>query len=181
MKNALVVYESLFGDARTIAAAIAEGLSTRMPAEAVSAVHAPTAIGPDVGLLVVGGPNHATGMPRPATREGATRDHPDLHPESLERGLREWLDEVTVDAPDLPAAAFDTRLHHPRFVAALDHAARSEEKLLKHLHCRIVAPAEHFSVTAAEGPLADGEEERARQWGRALAEQLASRVGAAGG
>jgi hypothetical protein len=180
MTSALVVYESLFGDARTIARAIAEGLAGSMPAQAVSAGEAPVTIGADTGLLVVGGPNHATGMPRPATRKGAARDHADLHLESFDAGLREWLDAVRIDVPDLPAAAFDTRMEHPRLVVAMDHAARTEEKLLTRLHCRIVAPAEHFSVTTAEGPLAAGEEERARQWGTALGRQVGARTPAGG-
>ena len=69
MVSALVVYESVFGDARAIAHAIAEGLSDAMPVDVRDATEAPAGIGPDVGLLVVGGPNHAFGMPRPSTRQ----------------------------------------------------------------------------------------------------------------
>jgi menaquinone-dependent protoporphyrinogen IX oxidase len=39
--RALVVYESVFGDARTIAQAIAEGLSLAVPADVVAAAEAP--------------------------------------------------------------------------------------------------------------------------------------------
>lgn len=175
MTSALVVYESLFGDNRTIARAVADGLSTRLPARAVAVAEAPAAIGDEVGLLVVGGPNHAAGMPRPATRAGAVRDH-GADVASPGTGLREWLERLDVAVPGLPAAAWDTRMDHPRIVAVLDHAARTEEKLLRKHSCAIVAPAEHFSVTGAEGPLADGEEERARRWGAALAEAVTTRV-----
>jgi hypothetical protein len=170
--SALVVYESMFGDNRTIARAVADGLSTRLPAEVVAAAEAPARVGPDVTLLVVGGPNHAMGMPRQATREGAARDH-GFSPEGLDTGLREWLESVQVAGPGLAAAAWDTRMEHPRLVVKMDHAARTEEKLLTRLRCRIVAPAEHFTVSAAEGPLADGEEERARAWGATLADAYA--------
>jgi flavodoxin len=68
MKRALVVYESLFGNARTVARAIADGLASQLPAEAVDAGRAPATVGPDIGLLVVGGPNHQFGMPRPESR-----------------------------------------------------------------------------------------------------------------
>src|SRR3954454_21089724 len=91
--RALVVYESVFGDARTIAHAIAEGLSAALPADVVAAAQAPTEIGPDVGLLVVGGPNHAFGMPRPSTREGAVKQYgADIADTGT--GLHEWLEAL---------------------------------------------------------------------------------------
>ena len=68
------------------------------------------------------------------------------------------------------AAAFDTRMDHPKLVTKLDHASKTEEKLLKSHGATLAAPAEHFHVVDAKGPLADGEEERARLWGRALGE-----------
>lgn len=42
MTRALVVFESLFGDARTIAQAIASSLSPHMPVEVVAAAEAPS-------------------------------------------------------------------------------------------------------------------------------------------
>lgn len=173
MTHALVVYESLFGDAWWIAAAVADGLSARVPARAVAAADAPTTIGPDIGLLVVGGPSLAMGMPRPESREQMAREHPGLHLGSFRRGLREWLQGLTVEATDLAGAAFDIRTPHPRLLAWFDHAARDEERFLEQLLCRIAAPAEHFYVMTAEGPLRGGEVERARQWGTVLAERFA--------
>lgn len=168
MTRALVVYESVFGDARAIAHAIANGLSDSIPVDVLAANEAPTEVGPDVGLLVVGGPNHAFGMPRPSTREGAVKqygaDIPDTH-----AGLHEWLEAVTVARRGLPAAAFDTRGAGHRVLAKMDHAARTEEKLLGKLGARVMAPAEHFFVADAKGPLVEGEEDRARRWGRTLA------------
>ncbi|MGY1639250.1 hypothetical protein ACI78V_21605 [Geodermatophilus sp. SYSU D00742] len=179
MSKALVVHESLFGDGRTIARAIADGLSARMPVTVVAAQDAPTTLGPDIGLLVVGGPNHVTGLPRPATRESANRDY-GLHVDP-QVGLREWLEQVRIEGPAIAAAAYDTRMDHPRLVTALDHASRTEEKLLGRLHCRLVAPAEHFLVTSPEGPLLAGEEQRARAWGATLGEQWEGRLAAATG
>ena len=71
MTRALVVHESVFGDARTIAHAIGDGLSSSIPADVVPAAEAPAQIGPDVGLLVVGGPDHAFSMPRPPSTPAA--------------------------------------------------------------------------------------------------------------
>ena len=173
MTRAVVVYESLFGDARTIAQAIADGLSPSFPVDVLPATDAPAEIGPDVGLLVVGGPNHALGMPRPSTREGAVKqfgaDIPDTG-----AGLHEWLEAVRMPDRGIPAAAFDTRGSGHPMLSRMDHAARTEEKLLGKLGARVVAPAEHFYVADTKGPLVAGEEDRARRWGRSLAELVAS-------
>jgi hypothetical protein len=179
MTKALVVYESLFGDGRTIARAIAEGLSARLAVTVADAADAPTTLGPEIGLLVAGGPNHVTGLPSPRTREGANRDY-GLHVDP-QVGLREWLEQVHIDRPAIAAAAYDTRMDHPKLVTKLDHASKTEEKLLRHLHCRIVAPAEHFLVTSPEGPLLAGEEQRAREWGATLGDQWEARLAAASG
>src|SRR4051812_2606458 len=118
MRNALVVYESLFGDAHTIANAVAAGLSTAMSGAGVDAREAPDQLGADVDLLVVGGPNHQFGMPRPRTREQAEKQMQAKFP-STHSGLREWLHRLHPGG-GLPAVAFDLRLTHPGFLRHLD-------------------------------------------------------------
>src|SRR3954451_23914333 len=176
MTRALVVYESVFGDARTIAHAIAEGLSAASYAVDVAAAAASPEIGAEVGFLVVGGPNHALGMPRQSTRDSAVKQYgaeiTDTH-----TGLHEWLESVRAPGRRIPAAAFDTRGSGHPMLTRMDHAARTEEKLLGKLGARLVAPAEHFYVAGTKGPLVDGEEDRARRWGTSLAAALASRPG----
>jgi flavodoxin len=168
MTRALVVYESVFGDARTIAHAIADGLSASIPTDVLAAAQAPLEIGPDVRLLVVGGPNHAFGMPRPSTRKGAVKQYgADIADTGT--GLHEWLEAVHVSTSGLSAAAFDTRGSGHPMLARMDHAARTEEKLLGRLGAKVVTPAERYFVADAKGPLVDGEEDRARRWGRTLA------------
>jgi hypothetical protein len=171
--RALVVYESVFGDARTIAHAIADGLSPSVTADVAVAAEAPIEISPDVGLLVVGGPNHAFGMPRPSTREGAVKQYGADIPDTG-AGLHEWLESVQVTWRGIPAAAFDTRGSGHPMLTKMDHASRTEEKLLGKLGAHILAPAEHFYVADTMGPLVDGEEDRARGWGRTLAELVTS-------
>lgn len=173
MTRALVVYESVFGDARTIAQAIADGLSASIPTDVVAAAVAPTEIGPDVGLLVVGGPNHAFGMPRPSTREGAVEQYGADIPDTG-TGLHEWLEAVRIPSSGIPAAAFDTRGSGHPMLTKMDHAARTEEKLLGKLGATVVTPAEHYFVADPKGPLVEGEEDRARRWGQTLAGLLAS-------
>jgi hypothetical protein len=168
MPRALVVYESIFGDARTIAEAVADGLRTHFDVDVVAAGDASSEVGDGVQMLVVGGPNHAFAMPRESTRQGAIDQHGAVV-ENTTSGLHEWLDAVRLPS-GLRAAAFDTRMDHPKLLVKLDHASKTEEKLLSGHGATLVAPAEHFRVTDTKGPLADGEEERASRWGRALAE-----------
>jgi hypothetical protein len=75
----------------------------------------------------------------------------------------------------IAAAAFDTRGSDHPVLATMDHAARTEEKLLGRLGAKVVAPAEHFFVVDTKGPLIEGEEDRARRWGRILAEMVTPR------
>ena len=170
MASALVVYESIFGDAKKIAEAVANGLSAELDVAVVPAGKAPSEIKDDVDLLVVGGPNHAWSMPRESTRQGAIDQH-GATIEDTKHGLHEWLDSVRLPR-GIRAAAFDTRMDHPKLVVKMDHASRTEEKLLKAHGASLLADAEHFRVTDAKGPLAEGEEDRACEWGRALAEKL---------
>ena len=172
MTRALVVFESLFGDAEAIAHAVAEGLSPTIPTDVVAAADAPAEVPGDVRLLVVGGPNHALSMPRPSTREGAVKQY-GAEIADTSRGLHEWLDAVRVGGSGAVAAAFDTRSDHPKLLVKMDHASRTEEKLLRRHGLRLVAPAEHFLVADAQGPLVDGEQDRAREWGATLAARLA--------
>jgi hypothetical protein len=173
MTRALVVFESVFGDAKQIALAVAEGLATRLPVDVVAARDAPAQVPADVRMLVVGGPNHAFSMPRRATREGAITEHGAEIPDTS-FGLHEWLDQA--QAPrGVTAAAFDTRMDHPKLITKMDHAAKTEEKLLRGLGAMLVTPAEHFFVIDTKGPLVDGEADRARRWGLALGEIVASR------
>ena len=168
MASAVVVYESVFGDAEKIARAIAEGLSSHLDVDVVAAKDAPHRLGSAGRLLVGGGPTPAMGMPKPATREGAVKQY-GAEIADTRTGLHEWLEEVQAAGP-LSAAAFDTRMDHPKLVTKLDHASKTEEKLLHRLGATLAAPAEHFHVVDTKGPLADGEEDRARLWGQAIAE-----------
>ena len=65
------------------------------------------------------------------------------------------------------AAAFDTRIDKPPALTGV--AARGIAKRLGRRGWKLVAEPESFFVEDSEGPLADGELERAREWGKALA------------
>lgn len=166
--RALIVYESLFGTNHTIATAIAEGLGDRTTATLVEAADAPELIDDQVDLLVVGGPNHQFGLPRPATRaEAAAQRQGGGRP--AERGLREWLDDVQLSQPGQPAAVWDTRMASPRFLDSLDHSSQMIAKRLGRAGARLVVEPRHFYSADGQGDLVECEEDRARAWGTELA------------
>jgi len=166
--NAVVVYESVYGNSRQIAEAIAEGLGG-VPALAVA--HADEGVVGAADLLVVGGPTHMHGMTTSLSRkmavEGAKEDgHAPVEPGAAEEpGLRAWLAQRAGDGRR--AAAFDTRID--RSAALVGSAARGIAKRLRHQGYELAAGHESFFVADAEGPLAEGELDRAREWGRTLA------------
>jgi hypothetical protein len=85
-----------------------------------------------------------------------------------EPALRDWLAELT-GADDARAAAFDTRLDKPEWLTGA--ASHGIAKRLRH-HGYTVVDTSSFLVTGNEGPLLDGELERARLWGTELAAAL---------
>jgi hypothetical protein len=178
MERALVIFESMFGNTRTIAEAVAEGLSSRFATDLTEVSVAPTRIPEDVSLVVVGGPTHAFGLTRPRTREDAA-NQTDRLLVSPAGGLREWLEAVDAPPSRRGAAAFDTRIEKPRLPGS---AGRGAEKRLRRLGFRVVAAAESFFVTGTKGPIVPSEVERARRWAEQVAVQwrgsssLASRV-----
>ncbi len=171
--RALVVYESMFGNTREIAAAVAEGLGTRVAVDLVEVGDAPTEIGDKISLLVVGGPTHALGLSRTQTRQDAV-ERTTGRVESGKIGLREWLGTLAPGRSPL-AATFDTRIRRPRMPGS---AARRAERQLRRLGFEILTGPTSFWVTGTAGPLVDGERDRARRWGEQLGAELVTRADA---
>jgi hypothetical protein len=165
--KALVVYESMYGNTRAVAEAIADGLG----GSPVRAVHEAGEAPEQRDLIVVGGPTHmhglATALSRRLAAEAAKEDgHAALEPgATAEVGLRAWLRDL-VACEGVRAAAFDTRLD--RSAALTGTAARGIARRLRGRGYEVVAK-ESFLVQDAEGPLEDGELDRARAWGEELA------------
>lgn len=167
--RAMVVYESMFGNTQRIATAIADGLATSLGVQVVEVGTADGPPGEDVDLLVVGGPTHAFGLSRAATRQSAAEQAggPVV---SANGGIREWLDVLPKARPGRRAVAFDTRIDKRWIPGA---ACRGAAKRLRAAGYRLAAPPESFYVTDSPGPLRDGELDRARWWGQRVGETLA--------
>lgn len=141
--RALIVYDSQYGNTEHIASAIASSLGHY---ESVQVLPVDQAAGIDltgVKLLIVGGPTQRHGM----------SEH-----------LHSWLEGLPPDSlRGIVAAAFDTRYHIPKLFSG--SAAQGIAKALKRLGAEMLLPPESFFVVESEGPLADGEVERAERWG----------------
>lgn len=170
--QALVVFESMFGNTQEVARAVADGLSTRMEVELMEVGEAVWR--PGTTLLVVGGPTHAFGMTRPGTRADAAKQLGSAVI-SDRTGIREWLEALPSAPAGTAAAAFDTRVTHPRMPGS---AARAMHKRLRRSGLELVAPSESFWVEGTKGPLVAEETTRARTWGASLADDVVARAAA---
>jgi hypothetical protein len=168
MMTVLIVHESMFGNTRRIAVAISDGIREgREPNDSeevrlVSVDAAPTTLGDDVSMLVVGGPTHAFGMTRPETRDDAVNKGA---PVSSATGIREWIEAVGA-REDLPIVTFDTRIQVHLLPGS---AAKGAAKAMLERGFTHVERGETFWVTGTSGPLKPGEVERAFAWGTRLA------------
>ncbi|RKT74897.1 flavodoxin-like protein [Saccharothrix variisporea] len=164
MARALVVYESMFGNTRTVAEAVAEGLTGFGDVEVVEVSHAPDTLPDDVELLVVGAPTHAFGLSRPSTRTSAAEQtaSPLVSPG---RGVREWLDVLAHNVNGTVAVAFDTRVK----VGILPgSAAKLIAKRLRKLGFPPATPPKTFWVTGTTGPLRERQRDEAVEWARGI-------------
>jgi Flavodoxin domain len=167
----LIVFESAYGNTRQIAEAIGAGFEDQ---DEVAVVHVADAVPAllDADLIIVGGPTHVHGLATPtswrAAVEAAGQDPTlTLEPTACSMHLREWLNELPHARGR--AAAFDTRLDAP--VLLTGHASATIARRLKRRDYQIIVDPESFLVDH-ESTLIDGELERARRWGAALAAEL---------
>lgn len=168
--KAFVVYESLWGNTRAIAQAVAEGIGPDAKAAPTDGV-SPEELA-DAELVVAGAPVIAFSLAGEEARQNIERSEADAPqpPDLAHPSMRRWLDELP--RAEARAVAFETRIWwSPR------GATGDIEKLLRAAGYRIVAKAGKFVVQGKYGPLREGEIERARAWGRELA-QMASALDA---
>jgi flavodoxin len=147
--NTLVVYDSQFGNTEKIARRIADTLGEFGTARAMRVTEYTPDTLKGVELLVIGCPTQAWHSTKVAQTFITELGH-----QPLER---------------LVIAAFDTRFDKPRWLTG--SAALGMEKQLKRLGAHQLPP-ESFLVTASEGPLAEGELDRAVEWARSLHHDL---------
>lgn len=151
----LIVYDSIFGNTGQIARAMAEALAQTGPVKLASVQEARDLDPSRYNLLIIGSPTRGF-RPTPEIQEFACRS-------------------------DLPktAAVFDTRINLDTInpaplrwvVQAGGYAAERLHRELADQGCTVIGPPGEFVVEGQEGPLREGELERAADWARDIAAQ----------
>lgn len=149
--KSLVVYDSKFGNTKLIAEEIARVLAEQGEVRIVHASEAASLVFSGEDLLVMGGPTTGHG---------------------LSPNMRVLLDDMWDQTPGRvypQALAFDTRLDWPKLLSgsATDKIADS----LREIGCTMIGRPGSFIVDGGEGPLGDGELERAVEWVLSAVEQ----------
>ena len=166
----LIVCESMFGNTRLIADAIATGFKPEHEVLVIPVGQATEALLAEAQLVVVGGPTHVYGMSRPRTRRWAvdwaraSGSGIVLEANAEGPGVRDWLAEL--GQVNTKAAAFDTRYEGSALSSG--RASKGISRQLHHHGFHLVAEPESFFVSD-ESHLVPGEEARARGWGELLA------------
>lgn len=132
--KALIIYDSNFGNTKLIAETIAKTLS----ATALNVKDANAEILKDINLLVVGSPINAWR----ATAK-----------------IKEFLEGIN-SLKGIKAAAFDTRVK----IFISGNAAKKISKKLSEKGAEIISEPIGFYVKDNEGPLLEGETEKAKKW-----------------
>jgi len=140
--NVLIVYGTQFGTTEHLARVIGAAIEPTNSVQITAAERAHELTGHGIDLLIVGAPTQVFGRR--------------LLVRSFLRGLGEQ------GFAGMDCAAFDTRMG----TAAQGNASEAEviADQLVDAGCRLVVPPESFFVTGFKGPMADGEEDRARTW-----------------
>jgi len=145
--KALIVYDSVYGNTEKIARAIAEAITPSGEVKVLGAGEANPSELESTDLLIVGSPTHG-GRPTPA--------------------IKDLLNKVP-KLQGINVAAFDTRIM-TKLVRVFGYAAGRIANNLKKKGGNLIASPEGFFVTGGQGPLKEGELERAATWAKGMLE-----------
>ena len=153
MTEKLIIFDSFFGNTEKIAQALGEALGD-VPVKKVDQVKDEDLI--DLKVLIVGSPTRAF-QPSP--------------------GIKAFLKGLKPGAlQGVKAAAFDTRIPKDQtnsgflkfMISLFGYADKKIEKLLVKAGADIALESAGFGVTDTEGPLVEGELERASEWAKRI-------------
>ena len=167
----IVVFESMFGNTKVLAQDVRDGLADAGADVALlGVVDAGTEL-VDCDLVVLAAPTHALSLSRPQTRADAVKKGAD--PACASTGIREWIDALgrtrSATSAHPPVAVLDTRVRKARRWSG--SAAKRAARTLRKDGFEVVEQMSFF-VEGVSGPVSPGEHQRARMWGRHLAEMV---------
>jgi flavodoxin len=152
--NALVVYFSKFGNTKMIAEAISERLGQQGNSRVISCEALTKADFDRVDLVVMGTPTHKMNLPE------AVRPLFERLPKKALKG--KWV------------AAFDTSYKMSTWLYSFTAGKKLAQKLRK-LGGKRILPPEIFYVTERQGPLYEGELDRAGKWAEAILDRISGK------
>jgi hypothetical protein len=158
--QAIVVYESHWGNTKAVADAIAEGLGP--DARALTTNQATPELLEVADLIVAGAPVLGFSLPNERMVESLTAQGAPSTPDTSSVPLRTWLSGLPRGKG--AHAAFETRIRW-----SPGGATGSIERGLEAAGYRRISAPQKFVVKGKYGPLREGELERARAWGTELA------------
>ena len=153
--KALVVYDSFFGNTEKIAQTIGNALGAPADVEVLRVGNVKPEQLTGLGLLVVGSPTRAF-RPTPAIHKLLAGI-----PGNGLRGVKVAAFDTGIPVSEAPAVL---RI----FVKLFGYAAKPIAEGLKKKGGDLVVPPEGFSVKGSEGPLQEGELERAADWAKRI-------------
>ena len=150
----LIIYDSLHGTTKEIAEAIYNGIA-QPDTKILPVEKAITDDLKDIKLLIVGSPTHG-GTAKPT--------------------LLDFLKRIQKDSlVGIKIATFDTRFLEKKqkvalrlLMKAIGYAAPKIAKILESKGGELIVKPEGFFVKKAEGPLLNGEIQRAKEWGKGV-------------
>ena len=141
--NTLIVYFSKFGNTHRIAETIAASMASNGKVKTIDFDHFPVNDLDNLDLLGMGCPTHKMNLPE---------------------AVNTILENVPKNAlSNIPVVAFDTSYKMSWLLNQFTASKRLAKKLRK-LGGKLVVPPEIFLVSGREGPLVEGELERAQDW-----------------
>jgi len=155
--KSLVIYDSKFGNTEKVARAIGEAVTPSGEVEVLRAGEAnPSELAP-IDFLIVGSPTHA-GRATRATKEFLKKIPPNA------------LKNVRVTSFDTRFSAKDKGIGVRILLRVLGYAAGRIANRLERKGGHLAAEPEGFIVEDSEGPLKQGELERAANWAKGIVE-----------
>jgi len=154
--KAWVIYDSVYGNTEKIALAIAAALGSPEDITVFRATSQPPAIPAGLDLLVVGSPT------RQFRQTDVLRDFVKNIPDGSLKGIRVAVFDTRIALGDIDSSVGRF------FVGRFGYAAKPIADGLKKKGGDLTVPPEGFLVAGTEGPLKDGELQRAAVWARQL-------------
>jgi flavodoxin len=153
-----IVYDSVFGNTEKVAQVMGEALAAEMAVEVLKVGEADPQQVSGLQILIVGSPTRAF-SPTPDTKSFLNRI-----PRNALQGIKVAAFDTRVSIEEVDSAILNL------FVKIFGYAAKPIAKRLERRGGSLVLPPEGFIVGGTEGPLGEGERERAAAWAKKVAD-----------